>query len=67
MRQLGVILLVLVTLPDVTFEAQYFSTTPKYSEVNPGSSVVLSCVVSEKSSLSECVWQHDRQRSVRCS
>ena len=63
MRHLRVILLVFVTCsPKVTFEAQYFSTTPKYSEVNPGSSVVLSCVVSEKSSLSECVWQHDRQR-----
>ena len=60
MRQLRVILMVLVTTPDVTFAAQYFSTSPKYSEVNPGSSVVLSCVVSEKSSLSECVWQHDR-------
>ena len=62
MRQLRVILMLLVTTPDVTLEAQYFSTSPKYSEVNPGSSVVLSCVVSEKSSLSECVWQHDRQR-----
>ena len=62
MRQLRLILMLLVTTPDVTLEAQYFSTTPKYSEVNPGSSVVLSCVVSEKSSLSECVWQHDRQR-----
>ena len=62
MRQLRLILMLLVTTPDVTLEAQYFSTSPKYSEVNPGSSVVLSCVVSEKSSLSECVWQHDRQR-----
>ena len=54
--------MIVMTGLQVTYQTQYFSTTPKYTEVNPGSSVVLNCVVSEKSSLSECVWQHDRQR-----
>ena len=64
MRQVGVILLVIVMTPGDTFSAQYFSSTPKYTEVNPGSAVVLSCVVSENSSLSECVCQHDRQAEM---
>ena len=51
--------ILLVTI-QVSEEAQYFSTTPDYTEVNPGASVVLTCVVSDKSALSECVWQHDR-------
>ena len=62
MEQLRVICMIVMTGLQVTYQTQYFSTTPKYTEVNPGSSVVLNCVVSEKSSLSECVWQHDRQR-----
>ena len=39
--------------------AQYFSVVPEYTETNPGSSVVLNCVVSDKSALSQCVWQQD--------
>ena len=57
-----------MTSPDVKFEARYFSsfTTPKYSEVNPGYSVVLSCVVSEKSSLSQYVWHSETMHYGKC-
>ena len=37
--------------------AQYFSTVPEYTEVNPGSVALLRCVVSDKAALSQCVWQ----------
>lgn len=53
-------LIIVIMLADQSSEAQYFSTVPKYTEVNPGASIVMTCVVSDKSSLSECVWQHDR-------
>ena len=53
------IILLLVSVLHISRSAQYFSSVPGYTEVNPGSAVVLTCVVSDKSSLSECVWQHD--------
>ena len=53
------ILLLLLLATQPARPAQYFSTVPEYTETNPGSSVVLKCVVSDKAALSQCVWQQD--------
>ena len=31
----------------------------QYTEVNPGDSTVLDCLVADKNPNSECIWQHD--------
>ena len=56
---MSLLLLLLLTAGPGCHPAQYFSRVPEYTETNPGSSVVLSCIVSDKSALSQCVWQQD--------
>ena len=51
-----IMILLFLTIHSVQ-PAQYFSTVPEYTEVNPGSVAELRCVVSDKAALSQCVWQ----------
>ena len=55
--------LLLILLLHTAQTAQYFSTVPEYTEVNPGSVALLRCVVSDKAALSQCVWQVNRRTS----
>ena len=52
-------ILALNFLANIANGRQYFNEEPSYTEVNPGSSTVIRCFVAEKSSSSECIWQHD--------
>ena len=38
---------------------QSFDEHPRYSEVNPGEDLVLTCRIFEKSRNSQCIWQKD--------